>query len=134
MNKDKKETLTLQDLEPGQKVTGVVNKIELVGAIVDIGAEIPGLLHISQLKRGKVNRVEDEIKEGNEIAVWIQSVDPSTKRLELTLIKPVSLGWNKSKGGQAVVGEVVRIENFGAFVDIGAERAGLDGMGFQLSL
>jgi ribosomal protein S1 len=125
VNEDKKETLTLQDLEPGQKMTGVVNKIELVGAVVDIGAEIPGLLHISQLKRGKVNRVEDEIKEGDEIAVWIQSVDPSTKRLELTLIKPVSLSWNKIKVGQSVQGEVVRIENFGAFVDIGAERSGL---------
>lgn len=125
VNDEVKGTLLLKDLEPAQKFTGVVNRIELFGAFVDIGTEVPGLLHISQLKRGHVNRVEDEIKEGDEIEVWIQKVDPSQKRLELTLIKPVSLRWNKIKVGETLQGEVVRIENFGAFVDIGAERTGL---------
>jgi small subunit ribosomal protein S1 len=125
VNDEVKETLSLQDLEPSQKVVGLVNKIELFGAFVDIGAEFPGLLHISQLKRGHVNRVDDEIKEGDEIEVWIQKVDLAAKRIELTLIKPVSLRWNKLKVGETVQGEVVRIENFGAFVDIGAERSGL---------
>jgi ribosomal protein S1 len=86
---------------------------------------MPGLLHISQLKRGHVNRVDDEIKEGDEIEVWIQKIDRAAKRIELTLIKPVTLRWNKLKVGDTVQGEVVRIENFGAFVDIGAERSGL---------
>lgn len=125
MNDEVKETLSLQDLEPSQKVVGLVNKIELFGAFVDIGAEIPGLLHISQLKRGHVNRVGDEIKKGDEIEVWIQRVDRAAKRIELTLIKPVTLRWNNLKVGETVQGEVVRIENFGAFVDIGAERSGL---------
>lgn len=125
VNDEVKAKLSLKDLEPAQKVVGVVNKIELFGAFVDIGTEIPGLLHISQLKRGNVNRVEDEIKEGDEIEVWIQKVDPSEKRLELTRIKPVNLRWNKIKVGDRIQGEVVRIENFGAFVDIGAERSGL---------
>lgn len=117
--------ISLQDLEPSQKIKGVVKKIELFGAFIDIGAEIPGLLHISQLKRGHVNRVEEEVKEGDEIEVWIQKLDPNAKRLELTLIKPVTLRWNKLKVGDTLTGEVVRIENFGAFVDIGAERSGL---------
>jgi small subunit ribosomal protein S1 len=125
VNDEVKETLSLQDLEPSQKVVGLVNKIELFGAFVDIGAEIPGLLHISQLKRGHVNRVGDEIKKGDEIEVWIQRVDRAAKRIELTLIKPVTLRWNNLKVGETVQGEVVRIENFGAFVDIGAERSGL---------
>ncbi len=117
--------ISLQELEPSQKIKGVVKKIGLFGAFVDIGAEIPGLLHISQLKRGHVNRVQDEVKEGDEIEVWIQKLDPNAKRLELTLIKPVMLRWNKIKVGDKLTGEVVRIENFGAFVDIGAERSGL---------
>jgi ribosomal protein S1 len=125
VNDEVKEILSLQDLEPSQKVVGIVNKIELFGAFVDIGAEMPGLLHISQLKRGNVNRVDDEIKEGDEIEVWIQKIDRAAKRVELTLIKPVTLRWNKLKVGETVQGEVVRIENFGAFVDIGAERSGL---------
>ena len=125
MNDEVKEKLSLQDLEPSQKVVGIVSKIELFGAFVDIGAEIPGLLHISQLKKGHVNRVDDEIKKGDEIELWIQKVDRTAKRIELTLIKPVTLRWNKLKVGDTVQGEVVRIENFGAFVDIGAERSGL---------
>jgi small subunit ribosomal protein S1 len=125
VNDEVKEKISLQDLEPSQKVVGVVIKIELFGAFVDIGAEMPGLLHISQLKRGNVNRVDDEIKEGDEIEVWIQKVDRAAKRIELTLIKPVTMRWNKLKVGDTVQGEVVRIENFGAFVDIGAERSGL---------
>jgi small subunit ribosomal protein S1 len=125
VNDQTKEIIALQDLELSQKVKGVVRKIELFGAFVDIGAEVPGLLHISQLKRGNVNRVEDEIKEGDEIEVWIQKVDQAAKRIELTLLKPVTLRWNTLKTGTTVQGEVVRIENFGAFVDIGAERSGL---------
>ncbi|TFH33668.1 MAG: S1 RNA-binding domain-containing protein, partial [Anaerolineales bacterium] len=104
---------------------GVVTKIEIFGAFVDIGTEVPGLIHISQLKRGHVNRVGDEIKEGDEVEVWIQKIDQSAKRIELTLIKPVSLQWQNLKVGTTLQGEVVRIENFGAFVDIGAERSGL---------
>ena len=125
MNDQAKEIILLQDLETSQKIKGVVRKIELFGAFVDIGSEVPGLLHISQLKRGHVNRVEDEIKEGDEIEVWIQKIDQPAKRIELTLLKPVTLQWNKLKPGTTVQGEVVRIENFGAFVDIGAERSGL---------
>jgi ribosomal protein S1 len=119
------DVISLDKLKPAQKVNGVVGKIELFGAFVDIGAEVPGLLHISQLKRGQVKRVGDEIKEGDEIEVWIQKVDQAAKRVELTLIKPVTLRWGTIKVGQSIKGEVIRIENFGAFVDIGAERAGL---------
>ncbi len=125
VNDQVKDKLSLQDLKPAQKIEGVVSQIELFGAFVDIGAEIPGLLHISQLKRGNVNRVEDEIKEGDEVEVWIQKVDANAKRLELTLIKPVTLRWNQLKVGDTLQGDVVRIESFGAFVDIGAERSGL---------
>jgi len=125
VNDQAKEIIPLQDLETSQKVKGVVRKIEIFGAFVDIGSEVPGLLHISQLKRGHVNRVEDEIKAGDEVEVWIQKVDQSAKRIELTLLKPVSLRWNNLKTGTTHQGEVVRIENFGAFIDIGAERSGL---------
>jgi ribosomal protein S1 len=125
VNDQAKEIIPIQKLETAQKVKGVVRKIELFGALVDIGSEVPGLLHISQLKRGQENRVGDEMKAGDEVEVWIQKVDQAAKRIELTLRKPVSLRWNNLKTGTTLQGEVVRIENFGAFVDIGAERSGL---------
>ena len=116
---------SLAELKPGQKLEGRVSKVELFGAFVDIGAEQQGLVHISRLRRGKVNRVEDEVHEGDQVEVWVEKVDPAAGRLELTMIKPVSLQWRDIKPGVALKGQIVRIEKFGAFVDIGAARPGL---------
>ncbi|MEJ2012781.1 MAG: S1 RNA-binding domain-containing protein [Anaerolineales bacterium] len=116
---------SLADLKPGQKLEGRVSKVELFGAFVDIGAEQQGLVHISKLRQGKINRVEDEVHEGDQVEVWVERVDPATGRLELTMIKPVSVQWKDIKPGASFKGKVVRIEKFGAFVDIGAARPGL---------
>lgn len=116
---------TLDSIKPGQKIEGTVSKVELFGAFVDVGLEHPGLIHISQLKRGRVNRVQDIVKEGDQVEVWVQNVDPNSNRLELTMIQPVEVKWNELKSGQTYQGKVVRLEKFGAFVDIGAERHGL---------
>lgn len=104
---------------------GKVTKIELFGAFVDIGAERDGLVHISMLRKERVNRVEDVVTVGQEVQVWVQSVDPTSHRLELTMIRPVLLKWKDIKPGLRVKGTVVKIEKFGAFVDVGAERPGL---------
>jgi transcriptional accessory protein Tex/SPT6 len=116
---------SLADLNPGQKLTGHVSKVELFGAFVDVGVGQPGLVHISKLQRGKVNRVEDQVKEGEQVEVWVEKVDPASGRLELTMVKPQSLQWKDIRPGMSLQGEVVRIEKFGAFVDIGAGRPGL---------
>ena len=107
------------------KLKGKVIKIELFGAFVDVGAEREGLVHISMLKRGHINRVEDIVQEGQEVEVWVHRVDANSGRLELTMIQPLKLKWKDIKTNMRVKGKVVRLEGFGAFVDIGAERPGL---------
>ena len=47
------------------------------------------------------------------------------QRIELTMIKPLDLEWREIKTGLTVKGKVVRLETFGAFIEIGAERPGL---------
>lgn len=116
---------SLADLKPGQKLAGHVSKVELFGAFVDVGVEHPGLVHISKLQRGKVNRVEDQVKQGDQVDVWVEKVDPASGRLELTMVKPQSLQWKDIRPGMSLQGEVVRIEKFGVFVDIGTSRPGL---------
>jgi small subunit ribosomal protein S1 len=119
------EPKTLKDLKRGMKIEGKVTKTELYGAFVDVGLDRDGLIHISQLKQGRVNRVEDVVQEGDTIEAWVHHIDVDRGRLELTLIRPVELDWRDIKTGMRVPGKVVRLENFGAFVDIGAERPGL---------
>jgi ribosomal protein S1 len=116
---------SLNEIEPGQTLKGKITKTELFGAFVDVGLEREGMVHISLLKQGRVNRVEDVVNVGDEVEVWVHRVDPNAGRLELSMIKPVEMSWKDIRSGMRVKGKVVRIESFGAFVDIGAERPGL---------
>lgn len=104
---------------------GTVTKTTLAGAVVDIGLGIPGVVHISQLQSEAVNRVEDVVKPGQQVDVWVRRVFPKKDRIELTMIEPLALEWREIAKGMNVKGKVVRLEKFGAFVDIGAERPGL---------
>jgi small subunit ribosomal protein S1 len=104
---------------------GKVVKTTLAGALVDIGIDTPGILHISQLQKAPVKRVEDVVHEGEDVDVWVRRVSPKKGRVELTMIKPLDLEWGEIKKDMVVKGKVIRLEKFGAFVDIGAERPGL---------
>ena len=115
----------LQDLKRKMKLTGTVKKVELFGAFVDVGVGRDGLVHISALSPDPVNRVEDVVKEGDSVTVWVRRVDPQAGRIDLTLIEPLGLDWDEIKPRQIYRGKAVKIERFGAFVDIGAERPGL---------
>jgi small subunit ribosomal protein S1 len=117
--------VTLQDLKTGMEMRGKVKRIELYGAFVDIGVGTDALLHISQLGKNNVRNVEDVVKAGDEITVYILKVEPETKRIALSLVKPPAINWDTLQEGDMLDGEVARIENFGAFIDIGAERPGM---------
>lgn len=119
------QPIRLEDLKPKMQLQGTVTKIELYGALVDIGIGQEGWLHISRLREEPVNRVSDVLSEGQQITVWVHRVDPKTRRVDLTMIKPLSVTWGEIKRDQVYTGTVTRVEKFGVFVDIGAERPGL---------
>jgi small subunit ribosomal protein S1 len=110
-------------LEPKTKLNGKILKTTLAGALVDVGQSIPGVIHISQLSNDPVNKVEDVIKEGQTVDVWVRRVKKD--RIELTMIQPLALEWKEIEPDMVVKGKVVRLEPYGAFVDIGAERPGM---------
>ncbi len=105
--------------------TGTVIKTTLAGAVVDIGLDTPAVVHISQLQAEPVNRVEDVVQPGQQVDVWVHRVVPKKNRIELTMIKPLDLDWRDIQPDMVIKGKVTRLEKFGAFVDIGAERPGL---------
>jgi len=123
------ETVTtimqLEAVQPKMHFTGKVVKLILAGAIVDIGLEVPGVIHISQLQKEPVKRVEDVLTTGQEVEVWVRRVYPKKNRIELTMVKPLDLEWREIEKDLVVKGKVTRLEKFGIFVDIGAERPGL---------
>jgi small subunit ribosomal protein S1 len=115
----------IESIERKTQFTGKVVKTTLAGAIVDIGLDTPGVVHISQLTKDSVNRVEDVVQIGQTVDVWVRRVYPQKGRIELTMIKPLDLEWREIKKDMIIKGKVSRLEKFGVFVEIGAERPGL---------
>lgn len=115
----------LDDIKNKQYFKGKIIKTTLAGAIVDIGLPVPGIVHISQLQKDPVKRVEDVVQQGQEVDVWVKKVFPKKQRIDLTMVKPLDLEWREIEKEMVVHGKVTRIEKFGAFVEIGAERPGL---------
>jgi len=116
---------SIEELSPKDKLSGTVVRTMLAGAVVDIGLEVPGVVHISRIQKDPVNRAEDIIEIGQEVDVWVRQVFPERKRIELTMIEPLGLEWREIRKGMVADGKITRLEKYGAFVDIGAERPGL---------
>ena len=70
---------------PGTIVTGKVTRTEEFGAFVELEPEIEGLVHISELAKGKVRRTSDEVKTGDEVKVMILTIEPESRRVSLSI-------------------------------------------------
>lgn len=112
-------------VERKEHYKGKVLKTTLAGAVIDIGKELPGIVHISHLSKKPVKRVEDVVEKGQEVDVWVRRLPKDAKHIELTMIEPLELEWRDIKKGMVIKGKVTRLEKFGAFIEIGAERPGL---------
>ena len=116
---------SIADLAPKMQLTGTVKRLELYGAFIDLGLDATGLIHISKLGSEQVNRVSDVLKEGDEVTVWVERVDAERQQVMLTMVPPLAVDWTELKTDQIYEGKVTRLETFGAFISIGAEREGL---------
>jgi ribosomal protein S1 len=113
----------LTDVKPKTQLVGKVVKTTLAGVLVDLGLPVPGVIHISQLSDQSVKKVEDVLTVGQEVNAWVKKV--KADRIELSLIKPLGLDWKDIKAEMVLKGTVQRLETYGAFVEIGAEKPGL---------
>ena len=110
-----------------EQIKGKVIKVGAPGALVDIGKDKPAVLHISEILRpeGKenCNNTAELLNVGDEIDVYVKRVKDGL--VQVTMIKPLALEWREIKKDMVVKGIVTKLEKFGAFVEIGAERPGL---------
>ena len=108
-------------VKSGEKREGIVKKIIKVGAIVDIGG-ITGLIHINDLSWERVKRVEDVVKVGDKVTVFIGDVDAENERVSLILKdvdkEPWKVHADNIKAGDVIEGKVVKFMSFGAFVEL----------------
>ncbi len=112
---------TITTLEAGQVLRGKVENITDYGAFVNIGG-VDGLLHVSDMSWGRVRKPTDVVQIGDEIEVKILAVDREKKKVSLGLKQVLPDPWEKAgekyTNGTRVSGRVVRLANFGAFVEL----------------
>lgn len=118
---EKNKKAIWKTLKSGEKKSGVVTNIVKYGAFVDIGG-VEGLIHINDLAWERVYNVEDVVKVGDKVEVFIGEVDTKKERLSLILKdvakEPWELHGDSLKEGEIFEGKVVRLTNFGAFVEM----------------
>lgn len=114
---------SINEVKRKMALKGTIKRTELYGAFVDVGVGVDAIIHVSQLGQGK--RVKDALTVGDEIDVWVDKVDLERNQIIVTTNAPLAVEWQDLGEGQVYNGKIVRLENFGAFVSIGAEKEGL---------
>jgi ribosomal protein S1 len=77
--------LEWREIEKGMVVTGKVTRLEKFGVFVDIGAERPGLVHISEMTHDYIKTPSDVVKEGDEVEVKVLEVNRRKKQIKLSM-------------------------------------------------
>ena len=111
----------LDELEAGQTLSGVVTNLMDYGAFVDLGG-VDGLLHISDMSYGHVARASDVVKVGQTLQIKVLKYNREKQRISLGLKQIQPDPWDdvpaKYTEGMQVNGRVVRLTDFGAFVEL----------------
>ncbi|MCI5632696.1 30S ribosomal protein S1 [Helicobacter sp.] len=118
-----------KELEVGDAIKVIVSNIEPYGVFVDLGNDIEGFLHISEISWNKnIQNPEEFLKVGQEIDVEVIEIDPKDRRLRVSLKKlldkPFEQFAKKHKEGEVLKGVIATLTDFGAFVKLD----GIDGL------
>jgi small subunit ribosomal protein S1 len=118
----------LEHLQEGAVVSGTVKNLTEYGAFVDLGG-IDGLLHVSDMSHGRVTHASEVVRVGDELTVKILKFDRSKERISLGLRQLSPDPWEtlpaRCPAGSKVVGRVMSITDYGAFIEI---EPGVEGL------
>ena len=118
----------MSKLEKGQILEGTVKNITNYGVFIDLGG-VDGLIHITDLSWGRVNKPEELVELDQKLNVVIIDFDEQKKRIALGLKQLTPHPWEaldaSLKVGDTVKGKVVVMADYGAFVEIAAGVEGL---------
>jgi len=123
-----KRDIVWNELKKGEKRKGIVTRLAKFGAFVDLGG-IDGLIHVSQLSWKRVAEPSEVVSVGQEVEVTVLDFDKEKGRISLGLKSEVGNPWNNIvsnyKPGAIVEGTVVKLMDFGAFVQL---ESGVEGL------
>ena len=126
--RQKQKEHLLSDIQEGQVRKGTVKNIADFGVFVDLGG-IDGLLHITDMSWGRINHPSEMVKIDQEIEVVVLRVDQDRERIALGLKQRTASPWEGIESrypvGTKIVGEVVNIMTYGAFVKL---EDGIEGL------
>jgi small subunit ribosomal protein S1 len=126
-NAEKKKH-TLDTLEEGKVLHGVVKNITDYGAFIDLGG-IDGLLHITDMSWGRVSHPSEIFKVNDEIDVIVLKYDPATERVSLGHKQLKNDPWSnvieRYPVGARMSGKVVSLTDYGAFIEL---EPGVEGL------
>lgn len=126
--REQKREEALASIVEGEKRTGIVKRLVDYGAFIDIGG-VDGLAHISDLSWEHIKNPADVLSVGQEVEVLVKAFDPETKRISLSIKDTVRDPWfdkaEKYPVGSYVKGKIVKLTDFGAFMEI---EPGFDGL------
>lgn len=126
--KEANEEKVLSSLKVGDIVKAEVKRFTNFGAFAEVNG-VDGLIHLSQISWNHVKRAEDYLKSGDIIDVKVIELDKENKKLSLSIKEITPEPWKdvteKYPEGSVVLGKVVRINDFGAFVEL---EPGVDGL------
>ena len=127
-SREKNRASLVNELLVGQVREGVVKNITDFGAFIDLGG-LDGLLHITDMSWGRINHPTEILGNADEIDVKILDIDWERERISLGLKQLLPYPWtgivNKFPVDSRVVGKVVSITNYGAFIEL---EKGVEGL------
>ncbi len=123
-----RKSAALQVLEEGAVINGVVKNLTDYGAFIDLGG-IDGLLHVSDMSYGRITHPSEMVNAGDEISVKVLKFDRDKERISLGLKQLVPDPWQsideRYPAASRVIGRVVSVTDYGAFVEL---EPGVEGL------
>jgi small subunit ribosomal protein S1 len=127
--KKKAEAEFFATAREGERRSGTVSRLTDFGAFINVGGGVEGLLHISEISWNRVKSPREVLKEGDVIEVLIIRIDPEARKISLSLKQTQAHPWDQKikefEEDRVYPGTVVKLESFGAFVNL---APGLDGL------
>ncbi|NOR14582.1 MAG: S1 RNA-binding domain-containing protein, partial [Candidatus Aminicenantes bacterium] len=124
-----------EKFSPGSHVTGKITSITDFGAFIEVEKDVEGLIHISDMSWKKIKHPSDVVKVGDEIEAVILNIDTKKQKFSLGIKQLEGDIWEdffvRTKTGDLVTVKIVRLANFGVFVEI---LPGIEGVVFLSEL